>query len=482
MLNIKGIVQQLSEEEFKGIAEKLKKNKADKFYALFNSYRTNNLPNDEICHNLEVTANAFYVLKSRLFQKIQEHLLDKQAGPKTDLLRKLVTIPNLLFDKQRDLAITILTKLEKELLGNDMPNELTTVYSALKKLHLHSDKYYEYTQLYNKHVAYTLALDKAEDLLAGFIKSLGEFYASRRPQSLEVFPLMKKEVDNISRLYESHHLQVYKNILDASIAVFLPLEDVVINDDPVEDILKETKNIISKYPKDANYRYILNVVNFLYFEFYQKLGLHKKADQYYGLIHVHLPSFLYYNHFTFCSRLLISKIERYITMGIEHQLYEENKKLFENFQADKLDVPGYINYIKYLAASAFYARKIDRANKLLNGLLNDISFKDYPHAEIEIKLFLALTYSFADKYELSWTLLRNTLRKIREVSKEVDYENALVFANMLKIQNSQRGNVGEKLLQLRNKFQLLNRGPTRLLEFVKLDDSFLKELAKPLKT
>jgi len=481
MLNLKGIIQQISEEEFKGISDKLKKSKADKFGTLLYRYRENNIPDDELMAELDISSNAFYVLKSRLFEKIQEHLLENQVGPKTDILRKLVTIPNLLFDTQRAIANAVLTKLEKDLLDNDMPYELTSVYSALKKLHLNTSKYYEYTQLYNKHVAYTLALDKSEDLLSNFITELGRYYASRDDAVLEVIPLIKKEVANVSRLYESHHLQVHKNILDASVAIFLPLPDQVIHDDPIEDLLNGTEKIIAQYPKDNYYRHILGVVNFLYFEFYHKLGLFKKADQYYALVNVRLPAFLYYSHSTFSSRFLISKLERSIKLGIEKELNVENELVFKSYQPDRQDTPNYLNYVKYMAASSYYAGKTHEATKLLFNLLNYISLKGYAHAEIEIKLFLALTYSLCNKYDLAWNLLRNTLRKIRELNKDMRYENALVFGTMLKLQTSSKSDMEEKLISMGKRFKVLNNGPTRMLQFIKMDDAFIKLLAMPIK-
>ena len=478
MLNIKGVIQKLSENEFTGIANKLSSRKADKFHSLLNYYRTNNVADDEIIENLQVTANAFYVLKSRLFEKIQEHLLEKQVGPKTDILRKLVSIPSLLFETQPEISIAILKKLEKGLIDNDMPYELTTVYSALKKLHLHSDKYYEYTQLYNKHVAYTLSLDKSEDLISDFIKNLGNYYGSRDEDLLEVFTLLKKEISNVSRLYDSHHLQVYKNLMDVSIAVFLPLPDVVINDDPIEDILDSTAKIISQYPKDSSYHYMTDVIGYLFFEYYNKLGLHKKADQYFGMLNVRLPAFLYYTHHCVSSKFLVSKLEQYVRLDIENQLCEENEKTFEKYNPDKLDVPNYVYYVIYMAASAYYGDKAAEASKLLSNLLNDISFKDHVHFEMEIKLFLSLTYLFSDKYDLSWTLVRNTTRKIRSINTDMSYDNAMVFASMLKTQNSQKGDVTAKLIQLRNKFELLNNGPKRMLSFLKLDDAFIERFAK----
>ena len=130
-----------------------------------------------------------------------------------------------------------------------------------------------------------------------------------------------------------------------------------------------------------------------------------------------------------------------------------------------------------MAASKYYADKAADASKLLSNLLNDISFKNHVHFEIEIKLFLALTYLFCDKYDLSWTLVRNTTRKIRDINKDMSYDNAVVFASMLQTHNSQKGDIKGKLLQLRNKFELLNKGPKRMLSFLKMDDPFIEHLA-----
>jgi hypothetical protein len=170
------------------------------------------------------------------------------------------------------------------------------------------------------------------------------------------------------------------------------------------------------------------------------------------------------------TNLASSIVERYLRLSITDQLVKENEKSFE-----KQNIPNYVNYIIYVAASKYYADKAADASKLLSNLLNDISFKNHVHFEIEIKLFLALTYLFCDKYNLSWTLARNTTRKIRD--KDMRYDNAVVFASMLQTQNSQKGDIKGKLLQLRNKFELLNKGPKRMLSFLKMDDPFIEHLA-----
>lgn len=484
MLQLKNILQQLNNSDFEQISESLKKSKADKFLALLNFYKDGRIPDEEIQKKLGINSNAFYVLKSRLFDKVQTFLRESSEDELTDTFKKLVTIPNLIFNTERSIAAAILTKLEKELLENDMPNELTNVYAALKKIHIHSDKYYEYTQRYNKHVAYTLSLNKAEDLLSDFIKKLGEYYTSRNESLLPIFPMLKREIRNLNNLYKSHHIKVYQNIIDISIALFLPFNEAIKDDNPVEDILDETETILSHYPKDSGYQFLRTTLNFLFFEYYHKHKLIKKEMQYFELLHTQFPVFFYHNHTCFCSKFLISKVETYINQGNAETLYEENAGIFEKYNPEKTDIPNYVNYIKYLAASAFYSKKYSETAKILSELINEIGFKHFPHSEIEIKLFLTLAYSMCNKYELAWNVLRSATRKISEVNDSGSYENAKMFAKILNLQlssASQKGKTAEKILPLKNQFELLNQGDKRMLEFIKLDEKLIEQLGKPVK-
>lgn len=482
MIKLKNLVMQMKEAEFEAFSYQLKESKADKFHNLFYFLKEDKLTEEDIAENLKVNANAYYTLKSRLYTKIQEFLTSDITGNKMDLLRTVANIPVLLYNTPRETALAVLNKLEKELIEFDMPYELTDVYNSLKKLHLHSPKYYEYTQLYNRHVAYTIALDKAEDLLARFVSSTAEYYMSRNKESLELLWLIKKEMKNLCALYASHHLSIYKNILDVSFALFIPLPEAIEEDEAVEDLLQATEKILKNYPKDANYAFLYNVFNFLSFEYYHSLKQYKKEVQYFEVVNSNLPSFMYYNFCAFNSKFLVSKIERYVQSGVEESLYEENKNTFAEYLPDMNDVPNYINYMKYLAMGSFYGKNYNESVSTLNQLLNEVSFKNYVHSEIEIKLLLALSYSMVNKYDPAFSLLRSVTRKLRELSETMDLENAVTFAKMLSLQMETTSKSSEaKLLKLRDKFELLNQGNCRMLSFLKMDDAFIKTLAKTIK-
>jgi hypothetical protein len=482
MIKFKSIVLQLKEEEYKALCQQFVETKADKYLRLLTYYRENKHNDEQIQGFLGVNTSAYYTLKSRLFDKIQDFLTNNMSTPIIDLLRKVANIPVLVYDTHRETAIAILQKLESELLNYDMPYELSNVYGALKKLHIHSPKYYEYTQAYNKHLAYLMALDKAEDLLNSFMKNLSEYYCSRSKGQIEYLALIKQEMGHICRIYDSHHLVIYKSILDISFALFVPLPDATKDDEPIEDLLTRMENILNTYNDDNNYKYIRQIFNFLAFEYYHKLNLSKKAARYFDEINSKLSSFLLYNHSTFPGKFLVSKIERHLEMGTADSIYEETRLSLSNFEPDKSDLPNYICYAKYMAAVCFYAKKYAEAVQWLNNLLNDISFKSYPHAEIEVKLFLALNYSMINKYDPANSLLRSVTRKIRELNDELGYENALAFYKILSIQmGSSSKQTEQKITQLYTRFELLNQKHNKMLEFVKFDEAFIKALSQNVK-
>ncbi|HOY49381.1 MAG TPA: hypothetical protein PL185_07780 [Flavobacteriales bacterium] len=482
MIKFKSIVLQLKEEEYNDLCQQFVETKADKYLRLLKLYRENKYNDEEIQEMLSVNTSAYYTLKSRLFDKIQDFLTNNMSTPIIDLLRKVANIPTLIYDTHRDTAIAILSKLESELQNYDMPYELSSVYSALKKLHVNSPKYYEYTQLYNKHLAYTIALDKAEDLLNTFMRTTGDYYTSRTKSQVDYLSLIKQEMAHICNLYESHHLQVYKAIVDVTFALYIPNSDALKDDEPVEDVLAKMEKIFTTYNKDTNYQHLQLVFNNLAFEYYHKLNLPKKEARYFDEVDKKLTSFLLFNHCCFTTKFLISKIERYVELGIEGELYEQNQKLLPNYEPDKNDIPNYINFSKYMATSAFYAKKYQEAVQILNNLINDISFKNYPHSEIEVKLLLALNYSMINKYDPATSLLRSVTRKIREIDDEMGYENALIFYKILSLQmSSSARQVDQKIGQLFSKFELLNQKSNRMLEYIKVDEAFIKALSQVVK-
>jgi hypothetical protein len=481
MLNLKSIVQQLKKEDYELLSASLRENNAEKFSLLLFLMKEDRLSEKEMAERLLVNINTYYTLKSRMYKRIQDFLSAKPSASKTDILQRVAAIPELVYNTPRDTALALLSKLEKDLAGHDMPYELTNVYSAQKKLHLNSPKYYEYEQLYNRHVAYTLALDKAQDTLAGFIKKLGEWYISRDILLPELLRMIKNEMAALCRLYDSHHMVVYRNLLDIHFALFVPLPDAIKNDAPLPDMLNETERIILSYPKDTTYQYLHRVVGLLWFEYYHKIKEVKKEDQYFDTVKNNLPVLVEYSFCCLAAPCMLSITERCLLNGNANHLYTEYKDLFADYQPNKENVPNYLMYNKFLAAGAFYAEKYNEAAALLNELLNTIVFKNLAYSEAEIKLFLILCLSMQNKYDIAHTILKSVSRKVREMNKE-DYPQIPVMIKILALQmDSVSKGREEKLWALRDRFQYLNRGSMKMLEYIDLNDAFIKKLSRNIK-
>jgi hypothetical protein len=197
MAKLKNIIKQLSDNDFQAIFDSLMESNADKSAYLLRSMREKHLSDNKIMEELEVNTNAYYTLRSRLNQKIEEYLLQQLESPRTDILKKVANINEIIFTKKKDIAIATLKKLEKELIDYDLSNELTVVYKSLKKLHINTPEQFTYSQLYNKHVAYMLAIDKAEELLAEYFKKYGQYTLSGEDMDKLELTLLSKLPGNI---------------------------------------------------------------------------------------------------------------------------------------------------------------------------------------------------------------------------------------------------------------------------------------------
>ena len=72
MIKFKSIVLQLKEEEYNDLCRQFVETKADKYLRLLQLYRENKYTDEEIQDLLSVNTSAYYTLKSRLFDKIQD--------------------------------------------------------------------------------------------------------------------------------------------------------------------------------------------------------------------------------------------------------------------------------------------------------------------------------------------------------------------------------------------------------------------------
>lgn len=480
MAKLKNIIKQLSEKDFRAIYDSLIESNAEKSAYLLRSLRERQLSDNKIMTELDVNANAYYTLRSRLNLKIEEFLMGQLESPRTDVLRKVANINEVLFTKKRAISVATLKKLEKELLDYDLANELTVIYKSLKKLNINSPDYFQYSQLYNRHVAYMLAVDKAEDLLADYFKKYGDYMLNGGDVERMGLGLLMKEMQNVAKLYESHRLYVYQSCMYIFHRLFVEVDDNMQQDgESIEDIFDKVQKIFESYHLDAIYYHLNLVFEFLKLEYYNHYKVYRQAEKYFEEVNDACGNLMVnYSTFTFPSQFLISKLERHLRTGNEADLYAENESIFIDYEVDMLDVPKHIIYIVYRALAAYYIGKFDEAAKLINGLLNDVSLKKYPYAQLEIKTLLALQYTLMRDFELFNQLSNSIQRQIRLFGKD-SCENIQLFLKVLKIATSEAKK--EKAKKITAVIPRLNSitvnyfAPTKL---VKLDDKFVNLLTE----
>ncbi|MFA0961066.1 hypothetical protein AB9P05_04625 [Roseivirga sp. BDSF3-8] len=480
MAKLKNIIKQLSDVDYEAIYTSLIESNAEKSAYLLKAMRERSLSDNKIMQELEVNTNAYYTLRSRLNQKIEEYLLQQMESPRTDILKKVANINEIIFTKKRAIAIATLKKLEKELLDYDLSNELTIVYKSLKKLHVNSEEHFSYSQLYNKHVAYMLAVDKAEDLLADYFKKYGNYSLTGGDIEKMELNLLLQEMTNTSNLYESHRLYVYHSCMNIFHRLFVEPDDGGMDEEgePIEDVLSQVQKIFNSYHLDSIYYHLNLVFEFLKLEYYNHYKVYRKAEKYFEEVNEATDVLLSnYSLYTYPAQFLVTKIQRHIRMETEGEMYEENENLFMDFEMDKQDIPKYVTYVTYRAISCYYAEKYDEAARWINNLLNDISLKKYPYAQLEIKTLLALQYCLMNDFDLFNQLINSIQRQIRLLGKD-NCEHVQLFTKILKISISDiKKNKYPKIKALVDKFNRTERNIFAPTTLIKMDEVFMSKLS-----
>ena len=480
MAKLKNIIKQLAEEDYKAIYDSLIESNADKSAYLLMAMREKHLTDNKIMGELEVNTNAYYTLRSRLNQKIEEYLLQQMENPRTDILKKVANINEILFTKKRAIAVATLKKLEKELIDYDLSNELTIVYKSLKKLNLNSVDHFNYSQLYNKHVAYMLAIDKAEDILAKYFKKFGEYSLSGDDTDKLELQLLNKEMFNVCSLYDSHRMYVYLSCLNIFHRLYIDKEEDMEDDqEPVEDVLNKVNKILSLYHLDSIYYHLQIVFEFLKLEYYNHYKVYRKAENFFEEVNETVSNLLSnYSLYTYPAQFLITKIRRHIRTNTEQEMYNENDGLFHDFENDPTDIPKYTTYVVYWAISCYYADKYDEAARWVNNLLNEVSLKKYPYALLEIKTLLALQYCHLKDFDLFNQLINSIQRQIRILGKE-QCTDVLNFTKILKLSiGDNKKSKEEKMRALINKLPKGSKHVFSPINLVKIDDNFVQKLCK----
>jgi hypothetical protein len=473
MKSIRTIVKALPENDVIEVKNSFYRDDS-KVAILFNMLLSHDT-DDEIRETLGLSPNAYSTLRSRLHTKVQNHLIAPSDNPtRADVLNKLLTIDDIIFTQEPTIALTTLKKLERELIRFDLSNELTVVYKYLKKLHLNTAEYFHYSQLYNRHVAYSLALDKAEDLLAKYYKGYGYYYvmgdSSKKLELTAIFEEMK----NVCALYQSHRMFVHFSALQITHRLFVDenaFEHYKL--EPIEDVLAQVDETLRKYPKDDIYIHLHLLFNYIRFEYYYKHGIIAKARVILTELNTQIPKLLiHYENYSFPAQLLIGSLRLMLEGHIDNRDFNY-RNLFDGFSIDNSSTPAKVVYHIYRALTCYYARDFANASKWLFDLNNEVSFKEHNKMLMEVKCLTAYI-KFSQKDDI---LFKQNLTSAQRTLRIIGAENTphlAAFVKMLSILNSESSkNKEQKLrrqLEIIEQFQLDGFHPTL---YLKLDLEYL---------
>lgn len=463
MEKLKRLILQLNKDKYDFIVAALKKNHSNKFLTLLEYNRNNS--HDDLLKILSCNDNALYVLKSRLYDKIQKCLIDFENHQATEShLTYSANLDDYLVKHQRDTAIAMLHEIEKNYLQNNDYVNLINVYSTLKKAYHHSDKYYYYSQLYNKNVAYFIALEKANDVLLDFNKTLANYYFSDSEEGKEKLMLLKDEIKNICFLNNSHNLTIIFNIILIQLFLFTRIE--LAEEDPVVDIIASSDDIFNKFSGDPQVKKFEQVFDFLKMEYYHGIKQNKKTLLYFEKINENIDKWLLNSNYCLAYKFLFSKLVIVHTAPNSQDLLKEDEVLYH----DPYDFYSIVAVKFYTAINKYYSGNLKEAITLLNKILDDSSFVNFPYIEFEIKLSLAFFYYKKKELDMGSTLLKNLSRKVagKEYAK---YQNVKIFIKILNllIEEKETAAYHNKLISLLEQFNYYNLIDRKILQHLQKD-------------
>jgi hypothetical protein len=405
VINLKEIVLQLDGPTFESLELKLKKSKGDKFLSLMRAYRENARGDDEIIAELGLNSNAYYVLKSRLYEKIQDHIADDApVESKNDILDRLRSLAKECYSSPRQISIAHLEKLERDLTRQDMYHELLLVYSILKKMHVRSEKYFHYTQLYNKHMAFLLSVEKSENILSDFNLILSQYLCSKSAALLDRLKFLHREVLHHVKLNPSKQIELIRHILEAEFAIFCSGDDIKI--DAEESLVQARKHYagLSEFSWQKSWDVVLDYLQYEYLRVQNPM----KAKQLFTLVNSRRSRLLLYSDVCPAANFFLSKFSFAEISG--NELKEE---LDEQLLSDPHDVYSKVLQGIYRSVLSYSSGQVKAATSALNEVMNEVSFKDFFHINLEIKLTQVYYYLEMGESDLAEGLIKSVYRKIK---------------------------------------------------------------------
>lgn len=477
-------IKKLTEGEYQELLSAVAGRKNNKPYMVLETARHKNLNEDQMMALLDVNPSTYYTLKSRLNEKIAAYLSKNVVNPINTLKEKVANIPAMMFGNDREVAIRALRNLEKELTEYDLSTELIVVYKALARLSMYNGDYDYYEKAYNRHVAYSLAVVKAEDLFYEYTRRAGRYILSREEADLEIMNSTLRELNNIAELYHGHRLQVLHNIvrLYNLCVITTRVENLRALELEVDAILTQIYKNFTTYELDTFYQSIRFLVDYIYFEFYQNSENQVRADHYFERIQRHFTDVASRPLFSFyATRFMQSKVKRYLVNKNITDLTSMNETLENCFDTCVEEPYPHISFRMFISIGKFYSGDYAGAARSINNLRNEMSVKKFLYTDIECKLFQALQYCIQGDDSLCNQILQSARRQFTE--DDALFEPANIMMKMIKtaLKPEEFRRKMKKLVEINDAFNAARKSNHSMLWFVQLDEATLRKMANPIK-
>lgn len=478
-------IKKLSVDEYQNLLYEVSGKKKNKPYMVLEATRNSNIDDSELMEMLQVNASAYYTLKSRLNSKIAGILSKKVENPIQTLMDEVSRVPAHLFGNNRDFSIRALRELEKQLIEYDLNAELILVYKTLAQLHVFSEEYDYFENKYKRHVAFSLAVSKAENIFFKLLKKIGEYQLNQSDADQEEIVMMKRELSNICELYDSHRLFVLFNIAKVYYLCNVQAnnEGLASREIEIDTTLQKMNDIFEKYPLDTFYQNIKGITSLLYFEYYTKTKNVFRADYYLNKVHAILTDLAEKPtmHF-FLIQFLHAKIAKYnLDTNLEQLSFGFD--VIEN-QLDVKENETYhlVSTYRYMATVKFYSKDFQGAAKKINQLRNKIPLKQHLVADVDNKLFQALQYCILGEDGLCMQIVSSLKRQIKDNESQFESTKSMIKILKTALKPADYRKKMKKIAEMWSEFESVNKTPYYVMKNIKIDETTLRKMCNPIKS
>lgn len=472
------IISQLTEVEFDEIHSNFIANKADKSASFLRIIRENPItPDKDFLEEQDITASAFYVLKSRLNQKIETYLLNRLGDKNLHVMRKVLNVNDLVFNNPREISVAALRKLEKELVKFDFPFGLMIVYKELQNLHAFDENHTYYQSRYNQQVAYTVAMDKAVDLVVQFFRAFDSYFLNRRDKDHADMIRIMEKIDNLNNLYESHRLYIFKCIIHIYAKLFIEIPGTIRCEiEEIDQMFEKSIEILSEYKEDSFYLNINILFNFLRFVYYENNNIRDKAKIYFEILDYKIEELMTRYHFNANTSLFLNyKLRYHLRTNTVEQMIKDVEGYIEGIEVEPYRISFYVSFHMFQSHAHFANRNYKKAARILYNMRNDVNLRKHGHMDLEAKFFLALSYVMMEDFDLANQLILSLQRQLRKTTMN-KYEHCKILLKILSLALGGKPRTRARNLQLNiAKWHELNVGRYAILHDIDFEGLFLRE-------